>query len=65
MKGQKGEKQNLEIDVIFNREPVELPKNRNDMFHGGSSTNYMGQVKFMRTRERDKKGQNCKSQYGM
>lgn len=53
MKGQKGQKQNLEIDVIFNREPEQLWKNKSEIY-GGSSTNYTGQLKFMKTLERER-----------
>ena len=42
MKGLKGEKQNLEIDMVFNREPVKLLKNRSNMIYGRSSGNDTG-----------------------
>lgn len=36
-KGLKGERQNLKIDPVLNREPVKLLKNRSDVVCGGSS----------------------------
>lgn len=48
MKGLKGEEHNLEIDTIFNREPVKLLKNRNDIIYGsGNDTGRnLEQLKF-------------------
>lgn len=37
MKGLKGEKRNLEIDAILNRQPVKLLENRSDMICRGGS----------------------------
>lgn len=54
MKDQKAQKENLDIDVIFNGKPEQLQKNEGEIY-GGSSTNYLGQLKFMQTLESEAK----------
>ena len=39
LQGLKGEEESLKVHVIFDREPVEMLKNRSDMISGGSSGN--------------------------
>ena len=52
MKGLEGEKQNLKVNTVFNRKPVQLLENRGEMFFGRGSGNDTGdrilnQLKFM------------------
>lgn len=61
MRGFQGEWQNLEINVVFNREPVTLLKNRSDMYvqwkdcSDDMSGYILNHLKFIKRLERETK----------